>query len=234
MNRVFKAVLGCALGLLLLLLLCACGKQAPLDAARKAAAAGRDIDFAALQAENPDIVAWLYIPGTAINEPILRSTEDPLFYGSHACDGREDSLGALFVQASHSDAALSDAVTVVYGTSTAPQAPFVGLQTAFCENNALTTHSPLCLYTPAGRSAWQVFGLSVWGDKHISAAYRDFHNRLDLERFVEAVRNYRTMTRLFDDSVSVSAQDRLLVLSAHIPGSPEERFLVLSKLIETK
>lgn len=36
----------------------------------------RQIDFAALKAINPDVVAWLYIPGTSIDYPILCATEE--------------------------------------------------------------------------------------------------------------------------------------------------------------
>lgn len=37
------------------------------------------VDFAALQAENKDIYAWLYIPGTGINEPLVQREDDSYY-----------------------------------------------------------------------------------------------------------------------------------------------------------
>ena len=33
----------------------------------------RKIDFNSLKATNPDVIAWIYIPGTVIDYPILRN-----------------------------------------------------------------------------------------------------------------------------------------------------------------
>lgn len=56
------------------------------------------VDFEALQAENPDIFAWLYIPGTDIDTPVLQSPVSDAYYKTHGADGGEDSGGALFTE----------------------------------------------------------------------------------------------------------------------------------------
>ena len=38
------------------------------------------VDIKALQTENPDIFAWLYIPDTDIDMPVLQSTESDDYY----------------------------------------------------------------------------------------------------------------------------------------------------------
>ena len=40
------------------------------------------VDFAGLQEENPDIYAWITIPGV-VDEPVLQHPEDDSFYQSH-------------------------------------------------------------------------------------------------------------------------------------------------------
>ena len=35
------------------------------------------VDFATLQAESPDAIGWIEIPGTVIDYPIMRSSENP-------------------------------------------------------------------------------------------------------------------------------------------------------------
>ena len=47
----------------------------------------KDIDFAALQEEtNPDIYAWIYIPDTKIDYPVLQHAEDNTYYLNYNLD----------------------------------------------------------------------------------------------------------------------------------------------------
>ena len=54
------------------------------------------IDFASLQKENPDIYAWLRIPGTEFDFPILQRAGDDDYYLTHDNDGNDNSMGAIF------------------------------------------------------------------------------------------------------------------------------------------
>ena len=58
-------------------------------------ASDSQIDFTALQAENPDIFGWLYIPGTGIDDPILQSEEADDYYETRDAYGRDNAAGAL-------------------------------------------------------------------------------------------------------------------------------------------
>lgn len=50
--------------------------------------------------ENPDMVAWLQVPGTGISQPVMAATADaPTFYLSHGYDGAATYIGALFLDA---------------------------------------------------------------------------------------------------------------------------------------
>lgn len=51
---------------------------------------------ARLAKKYPDIVAWLQIPGTSVDYPVVRG-EDNLFYLNHLPDGSRNALGSLFV-----------------------------------------------------------------------------------------------------------------------------------------
>lgn len=56
------------------------------------------VDFAVLQEENPDIFAWLYVPATGIDAPILQSSVSDDYYKSHGADGQEGMKGALYTE----------------------------------------------------------------------------------------------------------------------------------------
>ena len=48
--------------------------------------AERVIDFAALKAKNPDVVGWIYVPGTVVNYPILHREADNEYYNQGIVD----------------------------------------------------------------------------------------------------------------------------------------------------
>lgn len=56
----------------------------------------RQFDFEGLQRVNPDIVGWIYLPGTQIDEPVCRGTDNH-FYLTHTAGKAENPLGAIFV-----------------------------------------------------------------------------------------------------------------------------------------
>lgn len=56
---------------------------------------GSGIDLNACLAQNRDFVAWLSIPGTKINYPVVRS-DNTEYYLHHLFTGKESKLGCLF------------------------------------------------------------------------------------------------------------------------------------------
>ena len=54
------------------------------------------IDFASLQARNPDVYAWITVPGTNIDYPILQSDGDNGYYLDHTLDGESSPEGSIF------------------------------------------------------------------------------------------------------------------------------------------
>lgn len=76
-----------------------------------------DVDVAALQQKNPDIFAWLTVPGTDIDMPVLRSEEDDTFYTNHDADKALNSDGAAYAEmATMPD--MCDFNTVIHGSKT--------------------------------------------------------------------------------------------------------------------
>lgn len=57
---------------------------------------GNGIDFADLQKINGDIVAWIKVPGTKVDYPVVKA-RDNSFYLSHGIDGSYSQYGAVFM-----------------------------------------------------------------------------------------------------------------------------------------
>ena len=72
------------------------------------------IDFQALKAENPEIFAWLYIPDTAIDYPVLQSGQGDDFYENHNARKEADEGGAIYIELANLTS-MCDFNTVIHG-----------------------------------------------------------------------------------------------------------------------
>ena len=104
---------------------------APALAASAPAKTASAPDFRALKAQNPDIYAWLYIPGTDINYPVCQSTND-VYYLTHNTQGGLDANGALYTESAYNGKGFTDPVTVIYGHNMRSGKMFGNLEETFC------------------------------------------------------------------------------------------------------
>lgn len=71
------------------------------------------IDFAALREMNPDIVAWLTIPGTAIDYPVVQADDNETYLKTDF-EGNFSSAGAIYLDCD-SDSDLQGKHSILYG-----------------------------------------------------------------------------------------------------------------------
>ncbi|MCR5138361.1 MAG: class B sortase [Oscillospiraceae bacterium] len=188
------------------------------------------VNFPALQKKNPDIYAWVYIPGTNVNFPLLQSsTEDTDYYLSHSVDGEEDSLGCLITQSKYNSNDFSDPVTVIYGRKSA--ARLGQLEKYFLSSDSLLKFDVVLVYNKNGVLRYQVIGATEYENPHILNQYRCFEDVSQIPVFWDRLHSYRTLLHQFDESVSVTEDDRLLVFSTGLSSNSDHRFLVVAKLV---
>lgn len=73
----------------------------------------QNMDVTALKAVNPDVLGWLWIPGTKLSYPLLCG-EDNSFYLTHNWLGEASSLGSIFLEQAN-EADFSQFNTILYG-----------------------------------------------------------------------------------------------------------------------
>ncbi|MBR4880757.1 MAG: class B sortase, partial [Clostridia bacterium] len=71
-------------------------------------------DFAAMKEINPDIHAWIKIPGTPIDYPVLQSPTEELYYERRSYTGDYSISGCIFTQY-FNNVDFKDRNTVLYG-----------------------------------------------------------------------------------------------------------------------
>ena len=95
------------------------------------------VDFDGLKAVNPDVVAWIVIPGLDISYPVVQG-EDNAYYLHHLFTRETNSSGSIFVDC-HNRPDFMDQNTIIYGHNMKNGSMFGTLDTyqdaAFWEEN---------------------------------------------------------------------------------------------------
>ena len=63
---------------------------------------------------NPDVYAWIDVPGTEISYPVLQSAEDNSYYLEHTIEGEKTLPGAIYSE-NYNSKDFSDYNTILYG-----------------------------------------------------------------------------------------------------------------------
>lgn len=115
------------------------------SAQRKRSECPIEVDFAALLAENEDIVGWLYCEDTNINYPVAQG-EDNEYYLNHSYNGEPGRAGTIFVDADN-DSGFGDSNTILYGHHMKDGSMFAHLSD-WAEQEYFEAHSVMWLLTP--------------------------------------------------------------------------------------
>ena len=102
------------------------------------------VDFAKLQELCPDVIAWIYSPGTEINYPVVQG-EDNEYYLHHLTDGTYNSAGSIF--ADYRCEAFTAGNTILYGHHMKDGSMFQSLVN-YKEQSYYDAHNVLYILTP--------------------------------------------------------------------------------------
>ncbi len=186
------------------------------------------VDFEDLWAMNPEIYAWLYIPGTEVNYPILQRAGDDGFYLNHSSEGRSSAAGAIFTEETYTKKDFSDPVTLVYGHYMRDGTMFGSLQTTYSTREGIEAYRDVSVYLPERELRYEIFAAVPHDMRHI-LYYYDFTDPEIFQAFLERVQSVRSINACIDESAEVTVEDQLLILSTCLRGDPKQRYLVLAK-----
>ena len=186
----------------------------------------RKIDFAAAQAMNPDVYAWIWIPGTNIDYPILQSeTEDDAYYLNHTIEKKEGLPGTIYTE-KYNGKNFSSPVTVVYGHNMKNGSMFADLHKY--EDKAFFDANPyIYIYMPEKTLKYHIFSATPFDDRYLLGSY-NFSAQMEFEEYLDELRS--TINGNVNMDVNVSLQTGILTLSTCIADSANERFLVNATL----
>lgn len=189
------------------------------------------IDFAELKTRNPDIYAWVSIPGTKVDVPILQSTVDDNFYLDHNADGDYAIEGAAYTQRANTTD-FSDPVTMVYGHQVQNGSMFTTLH-YFEDEDFFNEHDTMYIYAPGRILTYRIVAAYQYDDRHVLNSF-DFSKPEVVQEYFDSVLDPASMLVNVRDGVELTADDRIVQLSTcmDVVNRDHTRYLVTGVLID--
>ena len=167
---------------------------------------GSGIDLHACLAQNRDFVAWLSIPGTKINYPVVRS-DNTEYYLHHLFTGKESKLGCLFSLKS-SDYQTPSRNIAIYGHHISHSDAMFSTLMDYKDSSYCAAHSQIRVSSLYGERTYRVFAVLNMKVSDWDAATASFSSDESFQRFV----NRAVKKSLVDTGVQVTAEDNILTL----------------------
>ena len=180
-------------------------------------------------AANKDMVAWLVVPDTKVDYPLMWTPKDENYYLLRGFDGSSDKNGCLILD---TDSSIEPGTTnlIVHGHNMKSGAMF-GELTKYEDANYAAEHSKMYVHTPTTVREYEViaaFRSQVYKKSDNVFKFYKFFEATSEEEFLDFYNNIKEMS-IYDTGVSASYGDRFLTLSTCTYHVENGRFVVVAK-----
>lgn len=187
------------------------------------------IYFEKLQKINSDIYAWIRIPDTNIDYPIVQRAGDDGYYLRRDIYRKPKVAGSIFTEDCNSKD-FTDPNTVIYGHNMKNKSMFQNLH--LYEDPDFFEENPyVYIYTPDCVRVYKVFAAYAYDDRHLMHAF-DFDDEKVFAQYLEDIKGVRSMSRNVREDVEVTSADRIITLETCIKWQTNSRYLVQAVLMK--
>lgn len=186
------------------------------------------IDFAALQQQNPDVYAWIQVPGTEVDYPILQSSNDNTYYLNHTIDGEEKKEGAIFTE-NYNTKTFEDPNTVIYGHDMKNGSMFQSIH-KYMDRSFFDNNRDIVIYMPDQILRYKIFAAYLTDNRHLLMNY-NFWSKDEYQQYLNSIFSMRDMNAFIDTSTEVTTEDKIITLSTCYAGISTQRYLVQAVLV---
>lgn len=189
----------------------------------------KNIHWEELYKENEDIYAWVYIPGTSIDYPIVQHPTDNQYYINHNLDGSEGKPATIMTQ-NYNKKDFSDSNTVIYGHNMRNGSMFRDLHN-FEKEEFFHENKYVYVYTPDRVNVYQVFAAYTFTNELIPVDY-DLSTEEGFQEYLDEVFSYKGENGFFRENMNITTENHLITLSTcTTPTDYDYRYLVQGVLV---
>ena len=184
-----------------------------------------NVDFDSLHDVNPEIYAWIEVPGTVINYAVVQSKTDDLFYNNHGVDKAYFSGGSIYSQR-YNSTDFQDSMTVLYGHNRQSQTMFAQLNN-FADAAYFDANKDIYIYTPEKVYRYEIFAAYPHSSEHLLLCY-DFDDPQQFADYFGSLSG--TVNANYRRDLFPEYGDKVLTLSTCYKQNRMQRYLVQAKL----
>ena len=168
---------------------------------------GTGADLAACLAQNGDFIAWIKIPGTNVDYPVVW-TDDAEHYLHHTFTGKQGTAGTLF-SLMKTDYSIPSRNIAIYGhhLKSTGEKMFTSLM-RYKDADFYAGHETVLLDTLYESGSYRIFAVLNFRSGEWDASQADFESDA---AFLEFIR-YARRNALYDTGVTVGAENSILTL----------------------
>lgn len=187
------------------------------------------INFEELNKLNPDLYAWIRIPGTSIDNPVAQSSDgDDNFYLHHNYLGNYEFAGTIYSQR-HNTKYFIDRVTVLYGHNMLNGTMFADLH-KFSDEEFFEDNRTIYIYTDGHIFTYEIFAAYEYDDRHILNSFNFYDDEVYQQYLDDCLNPHYSNANVLDD-ITLTTEDKIITLSTCTNYNSNRRYLVQGVLI---
>ena len=191
----------------------------------------KQLDWNELAKVNPDIYAWIYVPGTRIDYPVALNQEDDTHYLKYNFKNEPEFAGCIYTEKANKKD-FTDPNTIFYGHNMRNGSMFQNLH-KFEDEQFFNKHKEVYVYTPKKTYTYTIFAAYKFDDRHLLKTF-NFKNKAKFENYLRNVKNIRDMESHIRTKQKVTSSDKIITLSTCVGGQPHNRYLVQAVLTDER
>lgn len=167
--------------------------------------------FAQLTAVNPEAIAYVYAPGTELDEPVVQTGDNATYLDKTFEGGNQPLMGTVFMDTDNKKD-FSDRLTWLFGHARGSQVEDHRMfnDVNFYDNQEYFNQHPyVVIETPERKYYYEAMGLVIVPET--TAFYRTSFT--DDEDFTTQLKNIYESARTKNPNIKINASDKYLVLS---------------------
>ncbi len=179
--------------------------------------------FDSLEQKNPDVAAYIKIPNTQIDYPVMLTPDDEEYYLRRDFDKKSSYYGTPFFE---TDCASDGGVKIIYGHHISGKKMF-GELLYYDSKSYLMSHKEVHLYDETGDNVYTVFAsfYTTGDDKHgiYTKGANGLYNKDDFDAYINQI---KAIASAYNTEVTLEIGDEILLLSTCEYSQHVGRFVV--------
>ncbi len=190
----------------------------------------KNLDWDVLKSINKDIYAWICVPGTDVDYPILQHPTENDYYLHMTLNHKYSLDGNIYTQVQYNKKDFSDFHTVLYGHNRRSNGRMFRTLHNFENEHVFKTYQYVFIYTERGVYIYRIFAAYQTTSEHQIATYRTT-NYNKVISYVEKVMSKAEKSGFVRDIMTEEHFGKVLTLSTCVGDDKSERYLVQTMLV---